>query len=137
MFSLFQSRIYWLINTFSRSVGAVADLYDLSCLSKMPAIFNNIQDVAYGAWKLAPPNMKTLGTMGGYPRMGSHFFNTSPSGTGISPVWDFRAVSAKGNPDAFVLAAKVANLPAPSGPKDVDWLQLKSVTGALATQVCS
>jgi len=69
--------------------------------------------------------------------MGSHFFNPPPSGTGISPVWDFRAVSAKGNPDAFVLAAKVANIPAPSGPKDVDWLQLKSVTGALATQVCS
>jgi hypothetical protein len=107
-------------------------------LSKTPTVFNNIQDVAYDAWKLAPPNMETPGpAVGGYPLMGSHFFNTSPSGTGISPVWDFRAASAKGNPDAFVLAAKVASIPAPTGPMDVDWVQLKSVTGALATQVCT
>jgi len=129
--------MHWLIITLSRSVGAVADLYDLSCLSKVPAIFNNIQDVAFATWKQAPPNLKTLGPAAcGYPLMGSHFFNTSPSGTGISPVWDFRAASAKGNPDAYVLAAKLAAIPAPSGPNDVDWLQLKAVTGALATQVC-
>ena len=138
MFPLSKS-MHWLIAfiTFSRSVGAVADLYDLSCLSKVPAIFNNIQDVAYAAWKLAPPNLKTLGpAVHSYPLMGSHFFNTSPSGTGISPVWDFRAASAKGNPDAYVLAAKLAVIPAPSGPSDIDWVQLKAVTGALATQVC-
>ena len=107
-------------------------------MSKIPAVFNNIQDVAYDIWNLAPSNLKTPGPpSGGYPLMGSHYFATSPSGTGISPVWDFRAASAKGNPNAYVLAAKIGDLPAPTGPTDVDWLQLKSVTGALATQVCS
>lgn len=69
------------------------------------------------------------------PLLGEHYFVTSPSGTGLSPVWDFRGASAKGNPNAFVLAAKVGDLPAPTGSQDVDWLQLKNVTGGLATSV--
>ncbi|KAF9565881.1 hypothetical protein CPC08DRAFT_629174 [Agrocybe pediades] len=118
------------------SAGAVADLFDISCLNKVPAIFNSIQDIAYTAWKLAPANVKTLGASAvGYPLLGQHFFATSPSGTGISPVWDFRATSAKGKADAFVLAAKVGNTTAPTGAKDVDWLQLKNVQGSLATQI--
>ncbi|KAF8967757.1 hypothetical protein BDZ97DRAFT_1755842 [Flammula alnicola] len=117
------------------SVGAVADLYDISCLSSVPAVFTNIQDEAYRLWQSLPTSPKTLPAANGYPLMGSHFFATSPSGTGISPVWDFRGASAKGNPDAFVLAAKIGDLPAPTGAQDVDWLQLKSVEGSLATQI--
>ncbi|KAF8811117.1 hypothetical protein BYT27DRAFT_7184495 [Phlegmacium glaucopus] len=113
------------------SAGAVASLYDLSCISQSP-IFDDVQDMAYMLWKASPEN--------GHPPevasfMGSHFFITSPSGTGISPVWDFRAGAAKGNPNAYVLAAKIADVPAPTGPQDVDWLQLKSVSGSLATQI--
>ncbi|PPQ78677.1 hypothetical protein CVT25_010698 [Psilocybe cyanescens] len=119
------------------SAGAVADLYDLSCLSKITPIFNTVQDLAYAAWKIMPASVKTPGgsPLMGYGFLGSHFFVTSPSGTGISPVWDYRAGSAKGNADAFVLAAKVGNIAAPTGSKDVDWLQLKSVQGSLATQI--
>lgn len=118
------------------SVGAVADLYDISCLSKVPSFFNGIQDQAIAAWKALPASVKTMGpTANGYPLFGSHFFVTSPSGTGLSPVWDARAASGKGKADAFVLAAKIANLPAPTGKGDVDWLQLKNVQGDLATQV--
>jgi len=117
------------------SAGAVADLFDLSCLSKLTTPFNDIQDLAYQAWKAAPPSLKLPGPSVGYPLMGSHYFQPSPSGTGLSPVWDFRAASAKGNANAFVLAAKVGDLPAPTGPNDVDWLQLKSVSGSLATQI--
>jgi hypothetical protein len=138
MFPLNGQNMLAHFHLIKRSAGAVADLYDISCLSKLPDLFNNIQNVAYGAWELAPPNVKPLvPVVASYPLMGSHFFITSPSGTGISPVWDFRGASAKGNPNAFVLAAKVANLPAPTGSHDVDWLQLKSVSGDLATQVCN
>ena len=84
-------------------------------------------------WKASPADGKPPMTTS---FMGSHVFITSPSGTGISPVWDFRAGAAKRNPDAFVLAAKTADVPAPTGPRDVDWLQLKSASGSLATQVC-
>jgi len=120
----------------NRSAGAVADLYDISCLNKVPAIFNSIQDIAYTAWKVAPASIKTLGAAAvGYPLLGQHYFAVPPSGTGINPVWDFRASSAKGNANAFVLAAKVGATPAPTGAKDVDWLQLKSLQGSLATQI--
>lgn len=50
-------------------------------------------------------------------------------------MWDFRAASAKGNPNAFVLAAKVGDIPAPTGKQDIDWLQLNNVSGSLATTV--
>lgn len=116
-----------------RSVGAVASLYDLACLSQSP-IFDDMQDIAYELWKASPenahpPNLASF--------VGDHFFVKSPSGAGLSPVWDFRAGAAKGNADAFTLAAKITGVPAPTGPQDVDWLQLKSVSGSLATQVCA
>ena len=69
--------------------------------------------------------------------MGNHFFINLPSDTGLGPVWDYRAGVAKGNPEGFVLAAKVADVPAPTSSQDVDWLQLKSVSGSLSTQVCN
>ena len=103
-------------------------MYDLACISQSPE-FNNIQDLAYDLW-IVSPSVKPPTTTS---FMGNHFFITSPSG--LSPVWDYRAGAAKGNPNAFVLAAKVVDVPAPTGPQDVDWLQLKSVSGSLATQV--
>jgi hypothetical protein len=56
-------------------------------------------------------------------------------GTGISPVWNFASAALAGHADAFVLAAKVGDVPAPTGPPDVDWLSLNRVDGNLAKQV--
>jgi len=113
------------------SIGAVALLYDLSCLSHSPE-FDDVQDMAYELWKASPAKIKPPLTTS---FMGNHYFVTSPSGIGLSPVWDYRAGVATGNAEAFVLAAKVVDVPAPTGPQDVDWLQLKSVSGSLATQI--
>jgi len=113
-----------------KSTGAVASLYDLACISHCPE-FDDIQDLAYGLWKASPTNLKLPMTITSF--MGNHFFISSPSG--LVPVWDYRAGAAKKNPDAFVLAAKVADVPAPTSSQDVDWLQLKSVSGWLATQI--
>lgn len=93
-----------------------------------------MQDLAYDLWIASPAN--------GTPPMsssfmGNHYFITLPSGTGLGPVWDYRAGVAKGNPEAFVLAAKVVDVPSPTSSQDVDWLQLKSVSGSLSTQVCN
>ncbi len=60
---------------------------------------------------------------------------TSLAGTGVSPQWDFSSAALAGHPDAFVLAAKVGDIPAPTGSPDVDWLSLNKVKGNLATQV--
>jgi len=117
------------------SAGAVADLFDISCLSKITPIFNNIQNVIYPAWEAAPPSFKIGPSTMGYPQLGNHYFQPNPSGTGLSPVWDFRAGGAKNDPNAYVLAAKIGDLVAPVGSPNVDWLQLKSVSGSLATQI--
>jgi len=113
-----------------KSIGAVALLYDLACTSHSP-VFDDIQDLAYGLWKASPSNFKLPMTITSF--MGNHYFITSPSG--LIPVWDYRAGAAKKNPAAFVLAAKVADVPAPTGSQDVDWLQLKSISGGLANQI--
>ena len=71
--------------------------------------------------------------------LGQHYFVPNPKpaagSPAVSPVWDFTSDSEKGNPDAFVLAAKAGDIPAPTGKNDVDWLQLKNVEGELADTV--
>jgi hypothetical protein len=70
--------------------------------------------------------------------LGHHYFVTTPGGTGVSPTFDFRADSEKGNPNAFVISAKAGDILAPQDPKtNVDWLELKAIAGqgALAKYV--
>ncbi|KAF7325650.1 hypothetical protein MKEN_00414900 [Mycena kentingensis (nom. inval.)] len=123
------------------NVGAVAELFDVSCLLGSPE-FPHLQDIAYDAWKFAPASepgtiQSIISGLSKYYAsfvLGEHYFVPNPSGTGLSPVWDFRH-SFPDNHNALVLAEKVGGIPAPTGPPDVDWLSLKSVSGDLATQV--
>jgi Protein of unknown function (DUF3455) len=64
--------------------------------------------------------------------LGHHYFvkNPTPGGTGVSPTFDFRADSQKGNPNAFVIASKVGDITSPVDPTtNVDWLELKAIDG--------
>jgi hypothetical protein len=116
------------------SAGALADLYDISCLAnKDPSAFDSIQTVAMDALIAAGGN-SLGGSFQGNPKVGLHYFQPNPAG-GLSPIWDFRGDCAIGNPDAFVLAAKKGNTAAPTGAQDVDWLFLTGSSGALATQI--
>lgn len=112
----------------------MAVLFDLSCLSLyFNDKFEKIQDPAYDLWyKAKGVDLKAFPL--DHAKLGDHFFQPNGSG-GISPVWDFRGASAPDQPNAFVVAAKVAGLAAPTGPQDVDWLQLKGVTGDLASSI--
>jgi len=122
------------------SAGATADLFDISCMAKSTASSSSIADMSYKLWtkcsKIADLFVPALGAM---TASGKHFFSPSPSGTGTNPVWDMRSfgpAKLKGNPDAFVLAAKTGNIPDPVDSKtNVDWLQLKNVQGKLATAI--
>ncbi|KAK7044391.1 hypothetical protein R3P38DRAFT_162617 [Favolaschia claudopus] len=122
------------------SVGAVASLFDISCLVKTPA-FANIQTVAQMAWSVLPPKVSatTIGEKLGAPALlGFHYFIPNPiTGTGLSPKWDFTSTGKfKGDASAFIVAAKAANIAAPQdSAKNVDWLMLNNVQGSLATQV--
>ena len=54
-------------------------------------------------------------------------------GDKLVPVWDLRSSGENtGNPNAIVFAEKVKNAPAPDGPTNIDWVELKKVSGSLA-----
>jgi len=71
--------------------------------------------------------------------LGHHYYVPNPNITAgspaISPKWDFTSDTEKGNAEAFVIGAKVGDLPAPTGKNDVDWVQLEKVEGELANTV--
>jgi len=120
------------------SVGAVAELLDISCFVGTQE-FGQLTTLAFdifNATKSITVNdvIKALGSSFGV--LGQHYFVTNPfTGTGVSPTFDFRAASRKGDPNAFVIANKTGDIPAPSGSQDVDWLELTGAIGDLAKHV--
>ncbi|KZT25687.1 hypothetical protein NEOLEDRAFT_1241563 [Neolentinus lepideus HHB14362 ss-1] len=118
------------------NVGAVAELFDISCLYNTP-LFDPISNAAFAAWNVTPEApLDLISAFSGNPIvLGQHYFIPSPTGSGVSPKFDFTSAREKGHPEAFVVGAKVGDLPAPTGKGDVDWLQLKSVQGELASTV--
>ncbi|KAJ7191274.1 hypothetical protein GGX14DRAFT_297519, partial [Mycena pura] len=120
------------------SIGAVASLFDISCLKKSD--FAKVHTKAFKTWNKASAKTKatSIGATVEAPNLlGFHYFVTSPSGTGLSPKWDFTSTGKfAGNATAFVLAAKVGDIPAPTDPTvNVDWLSLKNVQGSLASMI--
>ncbi|KAJ6577763.1 hypothetical protein B0H19DRAFT_1020250 [Mycena capillaripes] len=121
------------------STGAVASIFDISCIDKTPA-FATIQTTAFKAWSVAPASLTatTIGSKIGVPTLlGFHYFVPSPSGTGLSPKWDFTSTGKfAGNSSAFILAAKAGDITAPTdSATNVDWLMLNNVQGSLASKV--
>lgn len=115
----------------------MATLFDISCLAGCSE-FDQITDTAYTFWNasttLTTADLNAHFTPS-FPIFAQHFFGASPSGSGVSPVFDARATSQKGNPDAFILASKSGDIAAPTGSQDVDWLELTNVSGSLAKTV--
>jgi len=123
------------------NIGALAELFDVSCLYNTP-IFPVLQDVAILAWEEAPSSVtpavviSLLQTNHTPSVLGQHYYVTNPlTGSGINPKWDFTSAAFAGNPNAYVVAAKVASLSAPTGSQDIDWVYLTQITGSLANQV--
>ncbi|KAF5368933.1 hypothetical protein D9758_002912 [Tetrapyrgos nigripes] len=125
------------------TAGALAELFDISCLygteylSKLPS-------AALQLWEKVPVSTNALTAIKSLPLprpaassiLGQHYFVTNPvTGSGISPKWDFTSAAFAGNSDAFVIAARAAGVPAPTGSSDVDWLLLTNVKGSLADEV--
>jgi hypothetical protein len=120
------------------SVGAVVQVLDTSCLLGQPEL-SNIQDDVFSAWNAMPSSITIQDVIGMMNDcsivLGQHYFIADPGNPSqLDPVWDFRP-SIKGDPNAFVVAAVIGDLPAPTSPDDVDWLELKGVQGDLANFV--
>ncbi|KAI5124194.1 hypothetical protein M0805_005045 [Coniferiporia weirii] len=120
------------------SVGALAELSDITCLHGSP-LFDAITSIVFNFWN-ASSSITTADVVEAfapqYPHLGQHYFATNPfTGTGLNPVFDFRATSRIGDPNAFTLMNKTGDIPAPTGTQDVDWLELTSIQGSLAKHV--
>ncbi|KAF5333655.1 hypothetical protein D9611_002239 [Ephemerocybe angulata] len=125
-------------------VGAVAEVYDISCLAKSDE-FTTVQDKLIGLWKSAPvgvtPHQVTSSSpeTNANPLLGYHYFVPNPLGQpGNSPKWDFTSTGAfYGNEEAFVTAARFTGDTAPTGKQDIDWVGTNAIdpAGLLAAQV--
>jgi len=121
------------------SVGAVADLLDISCLYGT-AEFAEIQDDVFEFWQKYNNDTSDSDLINellyefNTPLIGYHYF-INDTGT-PAPKFDFTSVGpTKGNPDAFVVGTKAADVPAPNSARDIDWLELKAVSGKVADVV--
>ncbi|KZT51750.1 hypothetical protein CALCODRAFT_503164 [Calocera cornea HHB12733] len=112
------------------NVGALAQVFDISCIQEskvistnIAAMINEIQGIAGGIglenW------LGSLASMGGF-KLADHYFDTS-SGT-LAPVFNFQVSGGD-----FVIGKKLQDLPDPTNPAvNVDWLQLTAVAGDAA-----
>ena len=120
------------------SKGAVAELFDISCLYGKPE-FHTIQDHLYEMWLGAADSLtihKVIEDLGDSQKvLGQHYFIENPdkSKGGLVPKWDFTSASHKGNSEAYIIGAKVGSVSVNKA--DVDSLSLKSVKGHLADTV--
>ncbi|KAJ1300388.1 hypothetical protein OPQ81_005207 [Rhizoctonia solani] len=118
------------------SVGAVAKLFDISCLVNTP-LFPGIQDVVFAVTGNAKGQelvSKIETVLKCSPvTLGDHYFIPNPAvnGTGLTPVFDFRAGVKKGDPSGFVAVKKLGSTPSPAGSSNVDWLMLQNIGGTI------
>jgi len=123
------------------SEGAVAELFDISCLHGKPE-FHTIQNHLYEKWLKAPNSLtihKVIKDLGGSSKvLGQHYFIDNPHKSkkgahAIVPKWDFTSASHKGNAEAYVIGDKVKDVSVDKA--DVDWLSLKGTKGHLADTI--
>jgi len=131
------------------SVGAVAELFDISCLFTDFALFKSIEDIALllprsnfanTTAALAHFNRSDVDTVSSILTsrqllLGHHFFSDFPAGSStIEPEFDF--TEALNNPTQFIISNKTAQIPDPrNATANVAWLQLANLTGSLAKSV--
>lgn len=103
--------------------------------------FSTIQKDAYNYWK---PYWSSDPFEPGYSQLLKSHYEISPYGEyyfveqngSLIPVWDLRSTEAyAGNPNAIVYAQKVKNVPSPEGSYNVDWVELKKMSGGLANVI--
>ena len=120
------------------SLGAVSQIFDVSCLFGKPE-FSNIQEDAYKIWNECP-STDPLEPMIAYlfkrlwdiPVVGQHYFVDGDNDT-LVPVFDFTSSGqTKGNKSAILFGKKIADVQSPDGSDNIDWLELQKVSGELA-----
>jgi hypothetical protein len=122
------------------NVDVVAPLFDISCLYGKPE-FATIQNDAYNDW-VACSSFEPL-ELGLLQDMKDHFgltldgiyYFVNQNGN-LVPVWDLTSSGPyAGNTNAIVYAQKFKTAPSPSGPANIDRVELKKLSGGLANVI--
>ena len=115
-------------------------MYDISCLYGTPE-FSTIQNDAYNYWN---PYWSYDPFDTGYSQLLNYHYGIAPYGEyyfvqqngSLVPVWDLTSTGPyAGNPDAIVYAQKDKSVPSPDGSYNVDWVELKKMSGGLANVI--
>ena len=134
---LFTAPVLVSLTPIKRNVGAVAELFDISCLVET-SVFDTIQLPLFAAWDafdgisvqdfidffhaVNPPEI-----------LAQHYFVANPiTGQGVSPKWDFTSSGNPrlvGNPNAFIVAKGKGSVPAPDSTVNVNWLDVVNIGG--------
>ena len=132
----------WKLFVSYSSVGAVGELFDISCLYGS-TLFNTIQEPLFEAWSDLSPEITITEAISFLPYavpldliQAQHYFIPNPAG-GLSPTWDFRASQRfNGVSNALFVGATSASLPDPvNHTANVAWLDVGHVSGDIATEV--
>lgn len=122
-------------------MGAVAELFDSSCLYGTPE-FDTVPRLAYTFWEastdlITPQDVITaLNLVPNALVLGQHMYVPSPTGSGLSPKWDFTSSGGTaGNSNAYVIGAKVGDLPSSNPTMNIDNLMIEAIKGDLASQI--
>ena len=115
-------------------------MFDISCLYGT-AEFSTIQHDAFYDWDtcpsfdpLEPGLVQEMEDLYGITEDGAYYF-VEQNGT-LVPVWDLRSDGPfAGNPNAIVFAQKDKSAPSPDGPVNIDWVELKKLSGGLANLI--
>ena len=115
-------------------------MYDISCLYGTPEL-STIQYDAFDDWNnywsydpFEAGFSQLLKSHYGVTVDGKYYF-VNENGS-LIPVWDLTTSGPyAGNPDAIVYAQKVKSVPSPDGPQNVDWVELKKLSGGLANLI--
>jgi hypothetical protein len=123
-----------------RSAGTVAQMLDISPLYNKSE-FSRVQEDAYNIWSnysSTKPYERgltdQLHSKLGVNLLGQYYFINGTNGT-LSPKFDFTSSGPnKGNRNAFVVATRVGDIPAPN-PQNIDWVELNRTSGNLANEI--
>jgi hypothetical protein len=115
-------------------------MFEISCLFGRPE-FSTIQTVTFNDWAASPitnplePGLVQLMKDKYNLNVEGQYYFVEQDDT-LVPVWDFRSSGENaGNPNAIVFAEKFKSAPSPDGPENIDWVELKKVSGSLANKI--
>lgn len=108
------------------SVGAVATLYDISCLAASPCV-TKLPSLVANSTQRASGLATVKKELGAAPvELGVHYFTTTTAGV-LAPEFDLSPSQGSGQ---SVIESKTATLASPDGTQNVAWLELTRASGS-------